>query len=97
MLIRPLVPPAARLRRGGPLRAPVEDAEINRTGRTEPAPPHRCTSKLTLSSDPGRRSPLWHMRLDPVKKALDQGEETVRLLNPWIVSCTLQRNDTSVR
>jgi hypothetical protein len=47
MLISRLAPTAARLRRGGPLRAPVEDAEINRTG-TESTPPHRCTSKLTL-------------------------------------------------
>ena len=50
MLISQLAPAAARLRRGGPLQAPGIIAQINRMGRTESAPPHRCTSKLTLSS-----------------------------------------------
>ena len=53
---RGLLRKSARRTRSRSTTAPVDDAEINRTGRTESAPPHRCTSKLTLSIRHGIQS-----------------------------------------
>jgi hypothetical protein len=58
--------PAARLRRCGPLRAPMAWAQmINNMERRGHAPPYRCTSNLTPAGQSLSRS-LPAGALDPI-------------------------------